>query len=111
MTVALALWWPLVSAAQPTPPAFDHRRLIAENLQKLFSKESQVRNVAVSELRQMPSPTGLMWGACVRVSATGVSGQPTAPRTYVVTFLRNTVAERRQAAGNDCAGVQFRPLG
>jgi hypothetical protein len=89
----------------------DHRRLIAENLKTLFNPDAQVRNVAVSELRQVPSSVGLTWAACVRVSATGQGGRPTAPLTYLVTFSRNTIAERRLAGGQDCAGAVFAPLG
>jgi hypothetical protein len=89
----------------------DHRRLIAENLKTLFNPDAQVRNVVVSELRQVPSPTGLTWAACVRVTAIGQGGRPTAPLTYVVTFSRNAIAERRPAGGQDCAGAAFTPLG
>jgi hypothetical protein len=109
---ALAACWPAPMAAQQaTPaPALDHRKLIAENLTKLFSADAKVHNVAVSEMRQVPSPVGLTWGTCVRVSASSVTGKPIAPRTYVITFTRNTIAERRAASDNDCAGVKFEPL-
>ncbi len=85
--------------------------MITENLAKLFAADSKVRGVAVSEMRRMPSSLGLIWATCVRVAATGVSGQPTLPRTYVVTFIRNAIAERRPASGDDCAGAKFEPLG
>ena len=95
----------------PLAPNFDHRKLIAENLAKLFSADAQVRNVVVSELRQVPSPVGLTRGACVRVNATSMAGKPTLPRTYVVTFTkRNDISERRAAADGDCAGAKFEPL-
>ncbi len=98
-------------AAGSPAPTFDHRKLIAENLAKLFSPDAQVRNVVVSELRQVPSAAGLMWGTCVRLNATGMGGKPTLPRTYVVTFTkRNDIAERRAATGDDCAGAKFGPL-
>jgi hypothetical protein len=101
-----------IAAAQPPPaPIFDHRKLIAGNLAKLFSADAHVRNVLVSELRQVPSPVGLTWGTCVRVNATSMAGKPTLPRTYVVTFTkRNDIAERRAATGDDCAGAKFEPL-
>ena len=110
--LALACVPGVAAAQQITPaPSFDHRKMIAENLAKLFSAEAQVRNVVVSELRQVPSPAGLMWGTCVRVNATGMGGKPTLPRIYVVTFTkRNDIAERRAATGDDCAGAQFQPL-
>jgi hypothetical protein len=95
------------AGAQQLPPApnLDHRKLIAENLAKLFSPD------VVSELRQVPSAAGLMWGSCVRLNATGVGGKPTLPRTYVVTFTkRNDIAERRAATGEECAGAKFGPL-
>ena len=102
---------PGIAAAQPSPPNLDHRKLIAGNLAKLFSADAQVRNVVVSELRQVPSAAGLMWGTCVRVNATGMAGKPTLPRIYVVTFTkRNDIAERRAATGDDCAGARFEPL-
>ena len=108
----LACWLSPTAAQQgAAPPAIDHRKMIAENLPKMFSKDSQVRNVAVSEMRRMPSSMGLIWAACVRVAATGSSGKPTSPRTYVVTFVRNAIAERRPASGDDCAGATFAPLG
>ena len=102
-----------VAAQQTAPsPSFDHRKLIADNLTKLFSADAQVRNVVVSELRQVPSPVGLTWGACVRVNATGMAGKPIAPRTYRRhLFARNVIAERRAATGEDCAGAKFEPLG
>ena len=100
------------AAAQPAPPPeFDYRKLIADNLAKLFSADAQVRDVVVSELRRVPSPVGLVWAACVRVNATSMTGKPTVPRTYVVAFSRNTIAERRAAAGEDCAGAKFERLG
>jgi hypothetical protein len=106
------------SSTPPAPPpepalaAPDHRRLIAENLKTLFSTDAQVRNVTVSELSQVPSSAGMTWGTCVRVGgATGMTGRPTAPRTYVVTFSRDRIAERRPASGEDCAGAKFSPLG
>jgi hypothetical protein len=105
-----AAWASAATAQQAAAPSVDHRKLIAENLSKLFAAEAQARNVAVSELRRVPSPTGLTWGACVRVNATGISGQPTLPRTYVVTFSRNLITERRPASANDCAGAAFAPL-
>ena len=99
------------AAAQQEQPDLDHRRLIAENLAKLFSADAQVRNVVVSELRQVSSAAGLIWGTCVRVNATDMGGKPTLPRTYVVTFSkRNDIAERRAAIGDDCAGAKFEPL-
>ena len=115
VTLAFAL-----AACSSTPPAPrpvaiepepDHRKLIAENLKTLFAADAHVRNVSVSELRQVPSPAGLIWGACVRLSATAITGRPTAPRIFVVTFLRNTIADRRSASGDDCAGATFVPLG
>jgi hypothetical protein len=110
LMVALACV-PGIAAAQQTVPIFDHRRLIAENLAKLFSADAQARNVVVSELRQVPSAAGLMWGTCVRLNATGMGGKPTLPRTYVVTFTkRNDIAERRAATGDECAGAKFEPL-
>jgi hypothetical protein len=102
--------------ATPTaPPAGpeqepDHRRLIAENVTSLFSPDAKVQNVAVSELRRVLSPAGLVWGACVRVDATGVSGKPTATRTFIITFRNNVIAERRPASGTDCADARFEPL-
>jgi hypothetical protein len=110
--LALACVPGVVVAQQTVPsPGFDHRKLIAENLAKLFSPDAQVRNVVVSELRQVPSAAGLMWNACVRLNATGMGGKPTLPRTYVVTFTkRNDIAERRAATGDDCAGAKFEPL-
>jgi hypothetical protein len=93
----------------PGPP--DHRKLIADGLATLFSADAHVRNVMVSELTQVPSPTGLIWGACVRLNATAMSGRPTAPRTYVVTFSRGAITERRTATGEDCVGAKFEPLG
>jgi len=96
------------AAAQQAQPNLDHRKLIAESLAKLFSAEAQVRNVAVSELRRVSSPVGMLWGACVRVNPTNIAG---APRTYVVAFSRNEIAERRSAVGDDCAGAKFEPLG
>ena len=111
--LALSACLPGIAVAQQAAPApsFDHRKLIAENLAKLFSADAQVRNVVVSELRQVPSPVGLTWGACVRVNATGMAGKPTLPRTYIVTFTRrNDIAERRAAADGDCAGARFEPL-
>ena len=112
LALALAVGSPWTAAAQQAvaPPNLDHRKLIAENLTKLFSADAKVHNVAVSELRRVPSPAGLAWGACVRVNATGISGQPTLPRTYVVTFSRTMIAERRQANDGDCAGAAFAPL-
>ena len=108
----LALCLPLVaSAQQPAKPTFDHRKIIATNLSKMFSADSQVRNVSVSELRSVQSPTGLTWAACVRLNATSMTGAPTATRTYVVTFtMRNDIAERREARAKDCADAQFQPL-
>jgi hypothetical protein len=98
-------------APRPGPDAApDHRRLIAENLKTLFNPDSQVRNVVVSELRQVPSSTGLTWAACIRVSAIGQGGRSTGPLTYVVTFSRDTIAERRPASGQDCVGATFTPL-
>jgi len=112
LVVALAACWPWPMAAQAAPgPALDHRKLIAENLTKLFSADAHVRNVVVSELRRVPSAVGLTWGTCVRVNATSMIGKPTVPRTYVVTFSRNALAERRAASGNDCVGAKFMPLG
>lgn len=109
---ALSCWLPLAAAQQSAaPPAIDHRKMIAENLPKLFSKDSQVRDVVVSEMRRIPSPIGLIWAVCVRVAATGSSGKPTLPRTYVVTFIRNALAERRPASDSDCVGAKFEPLG
>ena len=100
-----------MAAQQAAPaPALDHRKLIAENLTKLFSADAKVRDIGVSELRRVPSPVGLTWGACVRVNATSMTGKPIAPRTYVITFTRNTIAERRAASDDDCAGVKFQPL-
>lgn len=112
LALALAVGSLCAAAAQQVapPPDFDHRKLIAENLGKLFAAEAQARNIVVSELRRVPSPAGLTWGTCVRVNATGISGQPTLPRTYVVTFSRSMIVERRQASGNDCAGAAFAPL-
>lgn len=111
-TLALAACSPEPMAAQQAAPApaLDHRKLIAENLTKLFSADAKVHNVGVSELRQVPSPVGLTWGTCVRVSASSMTGKPIAPRTYVVTFSRNTIAERHAASGEECAGVKFTPL-
>jgi hypothetical protein len=110
--VAIAACWSSPMAAQqPAPgPDVDHRKLIAENLSKLFSADAKVRNIGVSELRRVPSPTGLVWGSCVRVSATSMAGQPTAPRTYIVIFLRGAIAERRAPNGDECAGAKFQPL-
>ncbi len=96
------------AAAEPPP---DHRKLVAENQKSLFSAESHARNVAISELRQVPSAVGLTWATCVRASAVNINGKPIAPRTYVVTFSRNAIAERRLASGDDCAGAVFEPLG
>jgi len=107
----LSCWLPLAAAQHgAAPPAIDHRKVIAANLAQLFAKDSQVRNVAVSEMRRILS-IGLVWAACVRVAATGSTGKPTLPRTYVVTFIRNAVAERRPANDDDCAGAKFEPLG
>jgi hypothetical protein len=114
MIVALALTactaTPTAPPASPDPPP-DHRKIIADNLKTLFSPDAQVRNVMVSELMQVPSSAGQVWGTCVRVSATGSSGRPTLPRTYVFTFRRNEVAERRPAEGSDCAGAKLERLG
>jgi hypothetical protein len=110
LALAVGSPWPAAGQQSAAPPDFDHRKLIAENLPKLFAAEAQARNIAVSELRRVPSPAGLTWGTCVRVNATGISGQPTLPRTYVVTFSRTMIAERRQASDADCAGAAFAPL-
>ena len=111
LVFALAVCSPAVAQQAAPAPNLDHRKLIAENLGKLFSADAQVRNVMVSELRQVPSPVGLTWGACVRLNATSMAGKPTLPRTYVVTFTkRNDIAERRAAADGDCAGAKFEPL-
>jgi hypothetical protein len=110
LALAVGLPWPAAAQKVAAPPDFDHRKLIAENLGKLFSADAKVHSVAVSELRRVPSPAGLTWGTCVRVNATGISGQPTLPRTYVVTFSRTMIAERRQANDGDCAGAAFAPL-
>lgn len=99
-----------VAGAQQAPPVFDHRKLIADNLAKLFSAEAKAHSIAISELRRVPSAAGLMWGTCVRVSATSMSGRPVPSRTYVVTFSRNIIAERRPAAEADCAGASYAPL-
>lgn len=108
---ALSALAPLPAAAQPAPPPeFDYRKQIADNLAKLFSPDAQVRNVAVSEMRRVPSPLGLVWAACVRVNATNMTGKPTLPRTYVVTFSRNAIADRRAISGEECAGAKFEPL-
>ena len=101
---------PTAQRAGPDPQP-DHRKLIADNLKNLFSADAHVRDITVSELSQVPSPAGLTWGACVRVAATSMTGRPTAPRTYVITFSRNTIAERRAASGDDCAGATLTPLG
>ena len=107
----LAACWPWSAVAQQAPAGLDHRRLIADNLTKLFSADARVRNVAVSELRRVPSPVGLTWATCVRISATGMSGKPIAPRTYLVTFTpRHQIADRGAATGQDCAGAKFEPL-
>src|SRR5690554_5029912 len=100
LAAALAPCCMSAALAQNSPkPAFDHRRLIADNLAKMFSADANVRNVSVSEIRSVTSPVGLTWGTCVRVgAATSISGTQTLPRTYVVTFtLRNQIAERREA--------------
>ena len=98
-------------APRPGPdPEPDHRKLIAENLKTLFSAEAHVRNVVVSELRQMPSAAGLVPSACVRVSAVNMNQQRIAPRTYVVTFSRGVIAERRPATGKECADASYSPL-
>ena len=111
IALATTICSPAVAQQAAPAPSFDHRKLIAENLAKLFSADAQVRNVVVSELRQVPSPVGLTWGACVRVNATSMAGKPTLPRTYIVTFTkRNDIAERRAAADRDCAGAKFEPL-
>jgi hypothetical protein len=102
---------PPAPRAEPDPGPPDYRKLIADNLKTLFSPDAQVRNVMVSELSQVPSPAGLMWGTCVRLNATGMSGRPTAPRTYVVTFSRGAIADRRAVAGQDCVGAKFERLG
>lgn len=112
VALALAACTATPTAPPPTPdPPPDHRKIISDNLKTLFNPDAQVRNVMVSELMQVPSSAGLMWGTCVRVNATGSSGRPTVPRTYVFTFRRNEVAERRPAEGNDCAGAKFERLG
>ena len=96
--------------AEPDPPP-DHRKLIADNLQTLFTADAQVRNVSISELNWAPSPSGMIWQTCLRVGgATSVTGLETTPRTYVVTFVRNTIAERRLASADECAGAKFSPL-
>jgi hypothetical protein len=111
VALAATVCSPAVAQQAASPPNLDHRKLIAENLAKLFSADAQVRNVVVSELRQVPSPVGLTWGACVRVNATSMAGKPTLPRTYVVTFTkRNDIAERRAAESSECAGARFEPL-
>ncbi len=97
---------PIAPPPSPDLPP-DHRKIIADNLKTLFSPDAQVHNVMVSELMQVPTPAGAMWGACVRVSATGSTGRPTLPRTYVVTFRRNEVADRRPVEGGDCASARF----
>jgi hypothetical protein len=51
------------TAPPPTPdPPPDHRKIIADNLKTLFSPDAQVRNVMVSELMQVPSSAGQVWG-------------------------------------------------
>jgi len=111
MAAALACCVAPAAAPQQPMPTFDHRRLIADNIGKLFSPDAKVRGVAVSELRPVQSSVGLTWAACVRLGATNIGGGPTSLRTYVVTFtMRNQIAERRQAAAKDCDGAKYEPL-
>ena len=104
------------SSGPPPPPAFtpdpqpDHVRLISENLKTIFSENAQPRNIVVSELRQVAAADGASWGACLRLNATGMTGQPTLPRTGVVVFRRNAIIERRLANPDDCLDAKFTPL-
>jgi hypothetical protein len=103
--IALAV---LLSGCASTPPPQQpeaeppYRQLIAENLDILFSQDSQMRGVSISGLRRGATPAGPEWRVCLRGTANAATGGAAGVKTYVVFISRrNEITDRRLARPED----------
>ena len=89
-------------------PAPDAARLLKDNLQLVFTENSQPTNVRLSGLRRNPASTG--WYVCIKATVTTINKSKLA-RTYVVPFERGEIGLRRPPTPEDgCETEQYTRL-
>lgn len=92
----------------PEPPP-DIKRLMRENLERVFTSASQPARVRVSTPRREPS--GPNWTACVRADLNSVMGKPLGTQTYRITVASNAIVDRRRVEDDDnCASETYEPV-
>jgi hypothetical protein len=92
----------------PEPPP-DVKRLMRDNLERVFTAASQPTRVRVSVPRHEPS--GVNWTACVMADLNSVTGKPLGSQTYRLTVAGNTIIDRRRVEDEDnCASESYEPI-
>src|SRR5262245_19453743 len=92
----------------PAEPPPDVRRLVSENLERVFTVASQPAHVRVSAPRH--EPAGTIWTACVKADLSSVVGKPLG-QTYRLTINNNAIVDRRRADDDDnCAAESYEPI-
>lgn len=92
----------------PDPPP-DIKKLMRENLERVFTSASQPARVRVSAPRH--EPAGTNWTACVRADLTSAIGKPLGTQTYRLTIGAGVIVDRRRVEEEDnCSSETYEPI-
>ncbi len=85
----------------------DVKALVRDNLAKAFA--SPPRSVQVA--RPMRDPNGLGWLACVRAEVTAATGRNILTQTYLFSFNRGAITDRRLVGSeSNCVSATYEPI-